>query len=546
MQHDIKSLGSNNTIETNVCIIGSGPAGMTIANELFDSGLDVTLLESGDNKRTKQADDLNKGFLSGMLNQTTDEVRARQVGGTANHWIVKMAETHNNGFRFVPLQEMDFDAWPISKQDIDPYYEKIHHIFNLGPFSYENSEVWKGNTQGPTLTNDTIRSSVFSFCATDYFTRKIPEKIKHSTTHNLYTNATVSELMVSSDGKKVIAAKVISPDGHITTVKADTFIIASGGFGVPQLLLNSKSDLYPNGLGNNEDVVGRYYIDHSLVLNGYFKLTDDMYEKLKFYDLRDIDGVSVIGSIGLPQDLKRERKLQNLEAMLFPKPCEKNYNAFKSLQEFVWVLKNAKPMEHTLWQNVKNLVLGMPYLMYIAYQKFFNGMLLMPGLATGGWSKLSIDNLKKRYQIVELISLSEQKPKKTNRVSLSDQVDALGIPRVSVHMDWDDDDKQSILATEKLLLEGLKTSGFGEFTSYYDTKDHKLNYYSRTCHHLMGTARMGNDVNTSVVDSDCKLHGIDNCFVASSAVFPSGGYANPTMTLLALSLRLSDSIKKKL
>lgn len=543
MLYDLKTIGNSQVIKTNICIIGSGPAAMTLANALFDTGLTVTLLESGDDKRTKFGDDLNKGSLSGMLNQTPDEVRARQVGGTANHWIVKMAETHENGFRYVPLQEMDFDTWPIKKADVDPYYEQLHQLYALGPFAYDTVKPWIGDTKGDTLTNDSLKSSVFSFCATDYFTTKIPHKIKNSNTHHLYKNATVSELIPSEDGTKVVAAKILAPDKTEFRVEADQFIIASGGFGVPQLLLNSKSNSHPHGLGNNRDVVGRYYIDHSLILNGYFHAKHDMYEKLKFYDMRDIDGVSIIGSIGLSQNVKRAQNLQNAEAMLFPKPGLRNYNAFKSLQEFAWAVKNTKPMEHSLWENTKNVLLGMPYLMYIAYQKYFNGMLLMPGLATGGWSKLSQENFDKRYQIIELMSLVEQRPKADNRVTLSQEHDALGIPRVHVHMDTDATDTDSILRTEKHLVEELQKQGFGEFHSYYDKTTAKLNYYTRTCHHLMGTARMGDDVNTSVVDSDCKLHGVDNCYVASSAVFPTGGYANPTMTILALSLRLADKLK---
>ncbi len=543
MQYDLQSVPNNTPIKTNICIIGSGPAAMTLANALFDSGLQVVVLESGDDKRTKQGDDLNKGFLSGMLNQTTDEVRARQVGGTANHWIVKMAENHKNGFRFVPLQEMDFAQWPIKKDVVDPYYKRLHELYDLGDFSYDSVKPWIGETAGDTLTQGAIKSSVFSFCATAYFTQEIPAKIKASQTHDLYKNATVSKLISNETGNKVIAAEVLAPNKQVFRVEADQFIIASGGFGVPQLLLNSKSTAHPNGLGNNQDVVGRYYIDHSLILNGYFDAKDAMYEKLKFYDMRDIKGVSVIGSIGLAQETKLAEKLQNAEAMLFPKPGLRNYNAFKSLQEFAWAVKNTKPMEHSLWENTKNLLLGMPYLMYIAYQKYFNGMLLMPGLATGGWSKLSQNNFHKRYQIIELMSLVEQRPKASNRVTLTNEMDDLGVPRIQVHMDWDDVDKASVLRTEKLLVDELQQNGFGEFHSYYDKANDKLNYYTRTCHHLMGTARMGTDITTSVVDSDCKLHGVDNCYVASSAVFPTGGYANPTMTLLALSLRLADKLK---
>lgn len=543
MHYNMQSVTNNQIIKTNVCIIGSGPAGMTLANEFSDGKQSVVVLESGDDKASRYGDDLNKGFLSGMLNQATHEVRARQVGGTANHWIVKMAGNNANGFRFVPLQPLDFATWPLSREEIDPYYERLHHLLNLGPFAYDNLAIWKGNTQGATLTNQSINSGIFSFCGTDYFTKIFPAKLQNSPTHHLYRNATVSELITSTDGSNVLAAKVLAPNGNTMTVEADQFILAASGFGVPQILLNSKSQCHPDGLGNNNDVVGRYYIDHSLIFHGYFKISPNMHEKLKFYDMRDINGVSVIGSIGLPEALKKQENLQNLEAMLFPKPNEKNYNAFKSVQEFAWAIKQTKPMEHSLWRNTVNLVKGLPYLIHIAYQKYFNGMVLMPGLATGGWSKLSPKELDKRYQIIELMGLAEQRPKKTNRVTLSNTRDALGMPRIAVHMDWDETDTQSIIKTEKKLVEGLQAQGFGEFHSYHEHNGNKLNYYSHTCHHLMGTARMGNDPTTSVVDSNCKIHGVNNCYIASSAVFPSGGYANPTMTMLALCLRLADHLK---
>ncbi len=543
MHHNMQSIDNNSIIETDICIIGSGPAGITLANELIESSLNIIILESGDNKATKFGDDLNKGYLSGVLNQATHEVRARQIGGTANHWIVKMAGNGANGFRFVPLQQMDFEAWPISRQDINPYYERLHKLLNLGPCSYDDLETWKGHTTGATLTSDNINSGIFSFCATDHFTHTFPEKFRESKTQHIYRNATVSELLTDTDGKQVVAAKVLTPEHHTVTVKAKQFVIATGGFGVPQLLLNSKNTPHPHGLGNNNDVVGRYYIDHSLVFHGYFQIDDRILEKLKFYDMRDVNNVSVIGSIGLPEKIKKQKNLKNLEAMLFPKPCERNYNAFKSAQEFAWLLKQTKPMEHSLWQNFIRLLKGLPYLIHIAYQKYFNGMVLMPGLATGGWSKLSSRELKKRYQIVELMGLVEQSPKADNRVTLTETPDALGIPRIAVHMDWDTQDIQSIKQTEKLLVEELQANGFGEFHSYHEHNGGKLNYYSHTCHHLMGTARMGTDPATSVVDPDCKIHGVENCYIASSAVFPSGGYANPTMTMLALSLRLADRLK---
>lgn len=207
----------------------------------------------------------------------------------------------------------------------------------------------------------------------------------------------------------------------------------------------------PKWFSNQHDVVGRYYIDHSLILNGYFNVSNDMYDKLKFYDMRDINGVSGDWQYwSLPRHQPRTRSAK-CGSDVIPETGLAKLQCIQKLAGICMGSQNAKPMEHTL-ENTKNVLLGMPYLMYIAYQKYFNGMLLMPGLATGGWSKLSQDNFNKRYQIVELMSLTEQRAKSTNRVTLSNEVDSLGMPRVNVHMDWDETDKDSILAYRKNAL----------------------------------------------------------------------------------------------
>ena len=542
MQCDMQTVDDGSTIQADLCIIGSGPAGMTLSNALFDGDLSMVVLESGDHGPTRFAESLNRGTVSGVLNKGPDEVRLRQVGGTANHWIVQAGGGRTNSLRFVPLQADDFDAWPISRADLDPYYERLHRDLGLGPFAYAQPEVWTGDTEGPTLTSDAIESGVFSFCATDYFTRKYPSRFDASVKHHLYRNATVSELVMNDDGTRVIAAQVLTPNGKSVRVRADHFVIASGGYGVPQLLLNSKSRHHPQGLGNNRDVVGRYYMDHSLVHLGQFRMQPWMHKRLGYYDLRDVNGVNAIGSIGVAGAIKKQAGLKKMEVMLFPRTTERNEKSFEAVVNLVNAVKYGKPPSDGWWTTLVRLVSGAPFLAYIAYQRYFHDMVMMPGLGRGGWSLMTPADFNRRFEGLELFGLAEQSPRATNRVTLSSARDALGIPRIAVHLDEDADDRESILKTEKLLVSALRAKGFGEFRSYAGASG-KVKYMTYTAHHLMGTARMGTDPAVSVVDADCRIHGVDNCHVASSAVFPTGGYANATMTILALSLRLADRLR---
>jgi choline dehydrogenase-like flavoprotein len=545
MFHDLKQTPSGAApIRADLCIIGSGPAGLTLAQELLDSPQQVVILESGDSGRTDWGDDLNRGIIGGVLNQPTEGVRARQVGGTANHWIVQMAGGHENGFRFVPMQDRDFRSWPIGASDLHRYYAKVHERFELGPMAYDRPQQWQGDTAGPTLSSDTIRTAAFSFCSTRPFTTLIPAAIERHDRVHLYRDATACELEVDPTGRRVTAVRVKSSDGVARRVEAGCFVLANGGFGVPQLLLNSRSALHPAGIGNAHDRVGRCYMDHSLIRHGHFAFTPALADKLRFYDMRVVNGVSVIGSIGLRDEVKDREHLRGVETMLFPRPAERNSRALDSLHEVVAAVKERKPIWRDAMLHAGRLLAGLPYLLHFGWKRLVSGsMMLLPGLGIGGWSLLDAEDLKSRYRHVEMVSTVEHSPDPKNRVSLSSYTDALGVPRIRVHLDFVPGDLESVARSEELLVADLQRQGFGRFTSYRKA-DGGFTFYTPTSHHLMGTARMGASPEDSVVDAECRVHGMDNLYIASSAVFRTGGYANPTMTTLALALRLADTLKR--
>jgi choline dehydrogenase-like flavoprotein len=150
-----------------------------------------------------------------------------------------------------------------------------------------------------------------------------------------------------------------------------------------------------------------------------------------------------------------------------------------------------------------------------------------------------------RLRAVEIQCFLEQAPRAENRVRLSDRTDALGHPLARVDWSIGELDRRTIRALHATLDRDLRARGFGRVESPLLAGTDDPWPISRDASHHMGTTRMGEDPSTSVVDADCRVHGVGNLYVAGSSVFPSSGYANPTLTILALALRLGDHLAER-
>ncbi len=228
--------------------------------------------------------------------------------------------------------------------------------------------------------------------------------------------------------------------------------------------------------------------------------------------------------------------------MLFPKPTADEEQAFYSLRTLTSELRS-RHIPDGFWKHVTNVGRGRKYIAHVMYQRFVHDAEIMIGLSQGGWSRLK--HIEKHFSRLEFMSLTEQSPKPYNRVTLTREKGALGCPRIRVHLEWSEEDLDSIRRAEKLMVEQLKPAGLGEYRHNGKDED-EIVFAARTAHHLMGTTRMHDDPKFGVVDRDCKVHDVDNLYIASSSVFTTGGYANPTLTLLALSVRVADTLKNRL
>jgi choline dehydrogenase-like flavoprotein len=548
MKRDTRSLSDVETIVTDVCIIGGGPAGTMCAREFLGSGLRVALLESGGTGRDARTQALSAGELEGEVHEPLEETHLRQLGGTANHWIIKMAD-RRYGYRFTPLDPIDFEAregmphsgWPITRGDLDPYYRRVHDACGIGPFDY-SSERWSSPSAQPLpLPADQVQTSAFMFSPTNVFTTDIPQQISESENVHVYLNATVVELLAASDGGSIQHAVVKTFDGKTIRFAARQFILTCNALQTPRLLLASRR-VHPNGIGNDHDVVGRYYMDHSLVPSGNFFPHDRaVINRLELYDMRLVDGASVLGRLQLAPEVMRREQLCNFVATLFPMPAMRDVEALVSVREVAKSLV-ARQWPENFGKHMANVWGGQRHLMRVAWEKLRYDTPIMPGFGRGGWSRLS--NNDRKYERLELLAFVEQSPNPDNRVTLLDTRDELGMPRIKLRFRWDDADLDSIQRAQAIMASALESTGLGRYEPAQPAPGGRLPVNG--LHHMAGTTRMHDDPKKGVVNRQGRVHGVGNLFVGGSAVFTTSGYANPTLTNLALTLRVADAVKREL
>lgn len=548
MQIDARTLTDGETVEADVCIVGGGPAGTVCAREFLDSGLRVALIESGGTQRDARIQQLSAGELEGEIHEPPQDTHLRQLGGTANHWIIKMSDKRY-GYRFAPLDDIDFErrdalpysGWPIRRADLDPFYERVHAVCGVGPFDYGAARWSSPEARALPLPPEQVETGMFMFSPTAVFTTDIPRAMAQSSNVHAYLHATVVELVCTSDGGQVSEARVRTLDGKTLRFRARRFVLTANALQTPRLLLASRG-VHRQGIGNQHDQVGRYYTDHSLVPSGNFYPHDpQVINQLVLYDMRLIEGSSVLGRLRVASETMRREGLVNLTATLFPMPPMRDVEALNAVRDIAQSLA-ARRLPPNLGRGLAQLWAGRRHLLRVGYEKLRYDTPIMPGFGRGGWSRLK--NNERKYNRLELLAFVEQSPNPDNRVTLIDRCDELGMPLIKLRFRWDDHDLWSIRRSQAILAQALEATGLGRYEAPQQPPDGRLPVVG--LHHMASTARMHDDPHLGVLDRHCRVHGVGNLYVGGSAAFTTGGYANPTLTNLALTVRVADHVKASL
>lgn len=498
MELDVGRLPDGARLDADLCIIGAGPAGLAVAHEFSGLDIRVLLLESGSPTPVEWPQTLNEGAVVGDAYVGLRPSRHRQVGGTARVWNTPVAGV--SGAKFVPLDPWDFEprtggfggGWPLDRSELDPFYRRAQALCRLGPFAYDATD-WPDPARPPLpIPEDSVVTRIYQFGTSLPFTETYPRMVRESANVRLGFNGTVTHLV--ADGGRVTEARIGSSSGAWQTVRARAFVLATGAIETPRLLLAS-------GLGG--DLVGRCFMEHlrdnSLTL---LPRTPELFANAAFYDRHVSGGGTVIGGrLALSERALREHELPNASLTLLPRPRPR---------------PTAEGFAARLVARLRDRFAPPPQGGY-------------------GWSlEPEPDRVFDAFRI--LINV-EQRPNPENRVTLGPDRDALGVPRPVLHWRWGAEEQAGLTRLRGILVTALEAAGVGRVVVEAGRAA------DPNAHHHAGTTRMDRDPRSGVVDRDGRVHRTDNLFVAGASIFPTAGFANPTLTVVALALRLADHLK---
>ena len=509
----------DSVIDCDLCIVGGGAAGITIALLLKKLPINICIIESGDLKKNEKIQILNDV-------ETTDlpigsPARARQFGGTTTLWVG----------RWKPHDKIDFEkrdwvvnsGWPISLFDLEPYYQKSATLLdapNYSNFSLNSPDL---NNQH-IIDSNNIETSVFRWLEKKDFDwgKKYQDEFSSSETVKVFLNGNVVNLITDNDKKSIKALDVKTIEGNKFSVRSKIFILAAGGLENARILLISD-------IGNEYDQVGRYYMDHPKELVGEVNLFNNNTDLALYWGLIG-DSKQLRAGLKLKDETQKQNKVLNSYILLEP-IFSWSYNpGMKAVINIVQLIKGRKIPFDIIKQHILEILKNKKVVFEFAFFEL----------------KKRILNKKEVVKKVKIWNFLEQEPRSENKVSLSDEKDLLGIPKIKLSWSIGELDKKTIVFLHKILDKELQNLGIGELKSPL-LHDNLASWpISRDASHHMGTTRMGNDPKTSVVDKNCKVHNIDNLYIAGSSVFVTSGYANPTYTIVALATRLAEYIQNKI
>lgn len=529
---DARTLEDGARLEADVCIVGAGAAGLTLALELESTSRRVLLVESGGFEPDEAVQSLYDLESVGYPPRPNYMSRARYFGGSCNVWAG----------RCMPLQQIDFagrawvpdSAWPIPWGEIGPYYPRAATILGLPAVANFDVAPLAGrltdDERALTTSQDLVPTVSLWAPRPKRFNESERRRLARATGMQLLLHASATGIDLNENGNAVRSVTAKTLTSRVLHLAAGTVVLAMGGLETPRLLLASR-DRQSQGIGNQFDLVGRYFMEHPRAVFGAVRMAPGRRLPLmRGWPLPD--GKVQLG-IGLsPEAQAREGLLNHYLTFeeAFSGYAEQHYQAAIEVGKVLLRRGHAGGRLELGKARRAPAVQGLAYL--LSPKEILPHRLWR--LVTLARNRLAPAHKARRYIIVYFC---EQPPDRDSRVYLSRTTDRLGLNRLILDWRIPDAVQRSLHRLQELLGEALERRGLGTLEPGTGVP-----HYTDASHH-MGTTRMSQSPRTGVVDRDCRVFGVRNLYVAGSAVFPSAGHANPTLTIVALSLRLADHLR---
>jgi choline dehydrogenase-like flavoprotein len=561
-----------------VVIIGGGPSGITLARELAGPDLRICLVESGSLAEDQIHEDLNEvdvceeladPFLQDsrthyhkhQLKFWSNEVqrfgvRCRVLGGSTAGWAGKVA-----AFDDIDFQQRDWiesSGWPIRRSELAPYLERAAAHLDLGPLVSDRAFFPAARLQEPSELANLENFSPFLWqfsrsrkSLTDVM-RFGPDFLgeSHPGVTVLY-NATVVSLIVKQ--RKAAGVEIRSSvTGRVNlSLHAPTVIVASGAIENARILLVSRDD---QGEAVGSEATGQYLTDHPCVTLGNFtKPKQDHAAKVFGFFPFWKDFRCYMYSLGLAATPSIQKNLKIPHLAIFASPT------ISEDDPLLAVARLAKGRSTDRLADAKSVLNNLDILTTALGRKFVNYEKIprrLRRLVTDIAIKVNANFVAGDYQSggrgrklegLALNLICEQPPRPDCFVSLSERRDRLGVPMARVTWSVDDRLRRAVLEVGRMLTDDFARCGIEGFvlTPEMQSGDPSA-LMIHDMAHTAGTTRMGSSPSTSVVDTDCQVHGVDGLYVVGASVFPTSGHANPTLMVVAFAIRLADHVRGRL
>ena len=518
MHTDARTLESGALIEGDICIVGAGAAGISIALEFLNSPYKVILLEGGGFEYEERMQALYDGKITGQNYYPIRSSELHYFGGTTGHWGGMCSL-----FDPIAFEKRDWvnkSGWPITQKTLLPYYDRAHSNLDLDVNEFDLAYWQKKDPTLVTLPFDEeeVWTKIWKFSPPTHFGKKYKDTIVKAKNIHLYTYANVVDITTNDSISMVNNVTIKNYTGKTQRVTAKYFILACAGIQNARVLLAANKQA-KNGLGNDNDLVGRYFMEHAEIKSAELWLNQKSDLNLYMWAAPRVQGEIAI----MP---KKQAEYQILNGIVSFTPLE----YAKKMPSYIEVWINADPrINEAQAESARAKSRG------TRMEKFME--------------KFKTKASKDQHRSFQMTIRLEQAPNPDSRVTLSEEKDELGVPRAELHWALTAQEKRSMRKIYEIIGQQAGTSGLGRvklMEELWDEKDDTMPKTTSGGWHHMGTTRMSDDPKNGVVDADCKIHGIQNLFIAGSSCFTTGGGVNPTFTIVALSIRLADHVKGKM
>jgi choline dehydrogenase-like flavoprotein len=528
------------TLDCDICIIGAGAAGVSVALGLIGSCERVLLLDAGELHGKQTDTSLYEGEVINPAHALPHMYRHRRLGGSTAIW----------GGRCIPFDAIDFErrdyvrlsGWPISRETLEPHYGTAQSILEAGTFDYSALSSLPGSELISQFRDvGVLTDSIERFSLPTNVWREHRRSIIASANVQLVAGSTAIRLKREETGR-VSQIECVNGRGGRFVVKARTFVVAVGGLETVRLLGFS-------GLGDDSGMLGRTYMCHvesslgelrlkpgsRAIEHGFETTRDGVYARRRFTLSPERQRALGILNVAVRPHHPSVGDPAHGHPVLSAMFLAKRFIIPEYARRFAAASGGETPVR-LVAQHIRNAILGSPTLLAF----------------TVDWTRRRYLS-RRRIPYVALPSAAgvfpldfngEQEPNLDSRVTLSDALDRHGVPKLRIDWRLTELDYRTVGATLNELRRSLRNSGCGDLGFDEGTlQDDILANVKPVGGHHIGTARMSDDPKQGVVNADAQVHGVPNLYVASSAVFPTSSHANPTLTIVALAARLAEHLK---